>query len=127
MEKEFVNYEQALVLKELGFNEECLYYYNIDRKLFQVYNKYKINDTFKNSDEDLNIMLSAPLYQQAFRWFREKYELEYNITKQIEEDEFGLVIQYMGVEDWISQTYHPNYEEAEIECLKKLIELVAKL
>ena len=27
MNKEFVNYEQALALKELGFNESCFGYY----------------------------------------------------------------------------------------------------
>ena len=30
MNKEFIPYEQALELKELGFNEVCLGYYNLD-------------------------------------------------------------------------------------------------
>lgn len=34
MNKEFVPYEQALALKELGFNETCIaFYYDFGRKL----------------------------------------------------------------------------------------------
>ena len=39
MNKEFIPYEQALALKELGFDEPCFGYYNIkdnDLKLFSI-------------------------------------------------------------------------------------------
>ena len=58
MEKEFIPYEQALALKELGFDEPCLKSYGDDGLLNQ---------------NDHSLYLSAPLYQQASRWFREKY------------------------------------------------------
>jgi hypothetical protein len=128
MNKEFIPYEQALALKELGFDEPCFYYYNSDKKLFQVYNKYKINDTFKNSQDDHNIMLSSPLYQQAFRWFKEKYNIEHNNrpAKKFEQDKSREISIYIdGV--FISNlrfTLDNTYEEAELECLKKLIEIV---
>jgi hypothetical protein len=122
MKKEFVPYEIALALKELGFDEPCFYYYNLDKKLFQVYNKYKINDTFKNSQDDHNIMLSAPLYQQAFRWFREKYGLYYKIHGYSDNTSFVF-----DIADGDFETYYdecPTYEEAELACLIKLIEIV---
>jgi hypothetical protein len=62
MEKEFVQYEQALALKELGFDEECFKYY-VDNKLIQ-------NDLgIKNKDcEWVDNQCTAPLYQQAFKF-----------------------------------------------------------
>ena len=56
MNKEFVPYEQALALKELGYDENYFYCYSDDGKLHsdEVWRR-------KNS-------IKAPLYQQAFRW-----------------------------------------------------------
>ena len=53
MKKEFISYEEALALKELGFNEPCLFAYNQDdeNKLMTApqLSSYQIN-TGKNSD-----------------------------------------------------------------------------
>jgi hypothetical protein len=100
MEKEFVTYEQALALKELGFDEPCF--------------KYKDNTNFR------------PLYQQAFRWFREKYELfvDWNHSQHDNFGSyFGFCIENIHLEGTIVGVYK-TYEEAELECLKKLIEIV---
>ena len=71
MEKEFVPYKEAVALKELGFDEECFGYYDIDKGYTNGY-------AFCYSDvkSQLKNGCSAPLYQQAFRWFREKYNLK---------------------------------------------------
>lgn len=69
MEREFINYEQAATLQDLGFNEECFGYYGANgSRLSREFHCY-------NSDyiEHLSIYVAAPLYQQAFRFFREKY------------------------------------------------------
>jgi hypothetical protein len=69
MKNEFVPYDIALTLKELGFNEECLaLYVGKSKKL-----------TNKNTPFSLHkdaVRLSTPLYQQAFRWFREKHNID---------------------------------------------------
>ena len=69
----------------------------------------------------------APLYQQAFRWFREKYELE-SVTQRAEDFMWykWIIHRYNEngkkyVADWCE---YKTYEEAELECLKKLIEVV---
>jgi hypothetical protein len=70
MEKEFIPYEQALALKELGFDEPCFFsydYWNTERLANTYYNYVNYNVREKS--------VSAPLYQQAFRWFREKHNL----------------------------------------------------
>ncbi len=75
MDKEFIPYEQALELKELGFDEECFGYYSFSEKI-----------TLKSCFNRTPIILSGkkcsiPLYSQVFRWFREKHNLESHVKK----------------------------------------------
>lgn len=82
MEKEFVPYEQALALKKIGFDEPCLFAYNQDddNKLMTApqLSSYQIN-TGKNSDIGKINKVTAPLYQQAFRWLYQKLDIEKGI------------------------------------------------
>ncbi len=109
MEKEFIPYEQALALKELGFDEPCFTYYTSNNYGFWKIEKY-------NCDKDCRITFS-----QAFRWFREKYNLHSNIIST--GNEIGYEIWKFSEELDESENLN-NYEEAELECLKKLIEIV---
>jgi len=118
MEKEFVTYEQALALKELGFDEECLKYYSEEYGIFVVSDYY-----------DGGHFVLAPLKQQVFRWFREKYFLDCEIYLQ---EELGhkfyhyLILQLVrGNIEWKSKNTikFKTYEEAENACIDKLIEL----
>ncbi len=67
----------------------------------------------------------APIYQQAFRWFREKYVFYINMTTP---DLFYFVIHYINPikepTDLFIGECCDTYEEAELACLKKLIELL---
>jgi hypothetical protein len=71
MEKEFVPYEQAVALKELGFEEDCFGYYDVD-------NGYATGYAFcySNVKSQLESGCSAPLYQQAFRWLHEQLNMK---------------------------------------------------
>ena len=120
MEKEFVPYEQALALKELGFDEPCFGFY--DESLYFPNNENQYG-TFCNQKLDAS-SCSAPLYQQAFRWFREKYRLNSLIIDSKSYDWY-FDINDMQIDDVVSEMlYFKTYEEAELECLKKLIEIV---
>ena len=108
MNKEFVPYEQALALKELGFDEPCM------------------------SSRDMNNgegLIQIPLYQQAFRWFRDVHELEGVPQKADSFSWFKFCIwKYTSngkhrVNDAFDFE-HKTYEEAESACLDKLIEIV---
>ena len=118
MKREFVPYELAVKLKALGFDESCLKSYGTDGLLNQ---------------NDHTMYLSAPLFQQAFRFFREKYNLYSSIN--IYNDKWLCVIKSIvssenEVSGYIVDTInngHPTfntYEEAELNCLQKLIEIV---
>ena len=116
-EKEFIPYKQALELKELGFDEPCFKGYT---------EEYKTLISFSNTHTNLSVKntlptkpFTAPLYQQAFRWFREKYGLDFGIGKIYNgTDNYHY---YINLE-W--QYFEGNYEEAELACLIKLIEIV---
>ena len=119
MEKEFVPYEQALTLKELGFDEPCFGYYTGDKK------HLLIRPNMGRRNEDLNdIVCTAPLYQQAFRWFREKHNLKGHIEAVEYLDETPDTYHWCVFDKFNSGYDQLTYEEAELECLKKLIEIV---
>ncbi len=121
MKNEFVPYAEALALKELGFNDSAFGYYNIDPQL-----KTPAFNLAKPFDHEW--CLPAPLYQQAFRWFREK-EYDFNIVKELSNDLVTRVYVYwcgyLGIGIDRSEEYE-TYEEAELACLVKLIEIVKK-
>jgi len=135
MNKEFIPYEQALELKELEFDEPCLAYLIGFGDGTKENGRYKINqqqmfypnDTSPDDKaEELGlhpfVMCRVPLYQQAFRWFREKYELSSWVYNSHMDKYFYTILQDGRiVKATGSET---TYEEAELACLKKLIEIV---
>ena len=125
IEKEFVPYEEALALKELGFNKPCLAsYYHAGKRL-------DICEYINHGE----YTILAPTFSQAFRWLREKYWY----TALILCDSFQIVMQLstsktLDSKTWewkpiyITQTYHKeeglkSYDESELACLKQLIEI----
>ena len=121
---EFVPYEIALELKNVGFDYPC-------------FGSWSNKDTFNFTTGGLMYKVwpceeefcIAPLWQQAFRWFRKRHKLiamphyvggdwkiydiiMYDDTTGDEIEEDGMVIH--------------QYEDAEYECLKFLIEIVKK-
>jgi hypothetical protein len=127
MKNEFIPYEQALALKELGFDEPCFggYYSNQDNVNLWFFKEAK------NSDRDERVregFATAPTYSQAFRWFREKHNLD-SFVKHLYKSTIKVgyyfgIDQYKGVEFQMDfDAWYDTYEEAELACLKKLIEL----
>lgn len=122
MKKEFLTYEQALALKELGFHKETsdkpfsYYYFS--------YGGFKLNNTmidFEYGD------LTAPLIQQAFRFFRDRKML--GEVRPID-DWNGWTFRVLLEDCWAPffvayQEYNEfkTFEEAEQACLNKLIEI----
>ena len=126
MKKEFITYEQAVALKELGFDEPCFGFYN------DMENNKPMGGNFPCDGRN-----SAPLYQQAFRWFREKYNLRGFIGFRPNVKQFDCHVYDMSLsgKEYVKQRtmeeYNKDpkvgtYEEVELECLKKLIEIVKK-
>ncbi len=116
VDKEFVPYEEALALKELGFDEPCFaVYFNTTQQLY--FDKY-INEFNKD------VRTLAPTFSQAFRWFREKYKMHIinpDFGSKFQYKIFNLHLLKQGKES--GKTGFNTYEEAELACLKKLIKI----
>ena len=122
IENEFIPYEQALALKELGFDEYCLGLYAYASK--NTVDMQHVIHTCKASSKLNWMRVPTPTFSQASRWFREKYCLNSFIVDS-KSYSWYFNINDMQTDDVISEVlYFKTYEEAELECLKKLIEIV---
>ena len=106
MKNEFIPYEQALALKGLGFDEPCLAAYLTAGRFLDI-SEYVNHGDYR---------ILAPLYQQAFRWFREKHGLWQFI--EFDDNHYNPVVQSSLV------YYCDTYEEGEVDCLYKFIILI---
>jgi hypothetical protein len=130
MEKEFLPYAEALALKELGFDEPCFSFYYLYKDENHQEGKFdyrgELNIEYSIYKENTYYIL-APTFSQAFRWFRENYGLE-GISQRAEDKVWYKFSIYLYLEDGKRLRYggyeYLTSEEAELECLEKLIEIV---
>ena len=121
MEKEFVPYELAIGMKALGYTEPYFGWYD-QSKLKKEYHPLKNS----GSQEYMRIEdCTAPTFSQAFRWFREKgYRYTISFDSFMKNGMFYFEIWENG-KCWFETDFDYNtYEEAELACLTKLIEIV---
>ena len=119
MKKEFAPHEESLELKELGFNEPCMSYF--DSRLEQQFGNFDFTEI---DSYDKSIAALAPTYSQAFRWFREKHNIDGFIQIEPLNKKYGYVTYDREKGNYIESERKYKVEEAELECLKKLIEIV---
>ena len=108
MKKEFLPYQESLDLKELGFNEKCAAHY-LDVDDLEL--KWLI---YRNLSIDTNKCIQAPLYQQAFKFFREKYDFRYSIGNT------NISVVHYGTTQLLQN--NATYEDAELATIKFFIE-----
>ena len=127
MNREFAPYAPSLYLIELGFDEPCFGYYLCKNSAFGV--ELELTTNWIDLLPYDSSSCKAPLYQQAFRWFREKYNLD-SFVKHLYKSTIKVgyyfgIDQYKGVEFQMDfDAWYKTYEEAELACLIKLIEIV---
>lgn len=126
LQREFIPYPLALRLKELGFDEPCFGWYGNENKLI-------ISGNYKNSTHTIHYCVSSPTFSQAFRWFREKYNFHVRFLEPYKnlntpDDKWRSSIHNMNrlFRGYTNGRYiiGNTYEEAELACLEKLIEIV---
>ena len=137
LEKEFIPYEQALALKQLEFDEPCLGHYQ-DRDETTMHGAVatsknvhffigETNKRFIVRNSPISNCVLAPTFSQAFRWIRDTH----NLNAQIAFCEYSVVSENAwkytldnptGIQLWNGK--YSTYEEAELECLKKLIDII---
>lgn len=123
MEKEFVPYELALKLKELGFREKCFGYWN-KGELMSF--KQEPNSSFYAINIKHSVRISAPLWQQAFDWFKVNKNLYADIYRTDKVFSANIEDILMG-NSLCGVIKEVSYEEARQASLIKLIELCKNL
>ena len=117
-DKDFAPYPEALELKQLGFDEPCF--------AWHVSETYGLEIGGVIKDDLLNDAVLAPTYSQAFRWFRETFNLHSNISSWRDDDNlsFSHEFEIYDLQGCWEGDASTTYEEAELGCLRKLIEIV---
>lgn len=132
MEDIFISKEIAQKLKQTGFNEPCMAFYQD----YEGFDKLYVSNF--ETDESISVLtdtifighqnigendISAPTYEQVFKWFRDK-------GFYISMTEFLYVFSYkIGILDFSKQVSRvetesfPTYEECRDNLILKLIEL----
>ncbi len=130
MEKEFVSYEIALKLKNLGFDEPCFtYYYELTSNL-RTHLAIDVRNAWTYSGNKKLGFTLAPLYQQVFKWLRNKYGIDFSINTTYSRYNENTSKKYSGVIDnktvFINVGFYDTYEEVELAGLQKMIKIIEK-
>lgn len=123
MEDQFVPYELAVKLKELGFNEECLARYCVvtewEKPTGEV--RLQISSDCPNNHKTL---FKAPLWQQAFT----------SLLRNLKNRELIVALEFDGevtlwevITEDTYETYNKILASGNKESLEKLIELCSQL
>ena len=126
--KEFIQYEETSSLIALGFKEPVI-----------AHRKDGLNICLLEHPEVLLTDLSMILYQQAFRWFRDEYKINGEVNYLPNIEKYGSITSDMNIKPKdlsknenfkrglkVTNGYvkYDTHKEAELACLRKLIDLV---
>lgn len=144
MEEHFVNYNQALALRELGFDETSFAGYELIEN-----GELWIGNIGGSEQFNRDYYIPAPLKSQVFKWFRDKHQLNCKIefdkfiTEDADDNELEnpyFTYLYSINELWIegkdffkfqngwnnitSKREFISHEEAESACIDQLISIL---
>lgn len=153
MKEQFVTYEIALKLKELGFDEPCFGYYdeesfykdviacsefdlnyaggrNVFHENFHAITNNELDElgsfSMKYDTEESYDRWGAPLWQQCEQWFRDKYNIHITITSQSQESwQWHIQFPHDSLNKMWEEDFY-TYEEAREQAILKAIELCQK-
>lgn len=122
MKEHFLNYEQSLAVKELGFDELCM---RLKNDIVDVYEE----KSWCNWNGAKNLV-SIPLKSQFFKWVRKKYGIDIHIGKNGEKalnlgsKKYVIFIETTSGINPSSTIFEDTYEQAEDALIDKIIELL---
>ena len=144
--EDFVPYELALKLKEKGFREKCLAYYDVEDNVGLLYNtqysddlcpcqytdllvSYNSGDIVSNLDDSGNC-IDAPTISQVLKWLKKEKQIVFGIGPMQEMDcnYLGWCITIYTVDDngyglsWKEELYYDSDESAAIAGIKYAID-----
>ena len=150
-EKDYCDYDTCVALKELGFDEKCLAYYDSEDNVGLLYNEeyssafYSVQytDLLESHNVRPDGCIDAPTLYEAQKWLREGKEVyvtvipEYNEFSPIKgvkyrlevahwkDDEFGYeTIEWLDEECPYTIITFDSYEEALSEGIKGAVKIL---
>jgi hypothetical protein len=131
MSKEFLSYNRALKLKQLGFDEPCFgYHYTLNGKDWKFADNHKYHEIDDQLVIGANFTLLAPTFSQAFDWLLDKHSLYAivipTVTMHWTFKTMTVVQDMVEVPPYKHVDAHDysTKKKAELACLDKLIEIV---
>jgi hypothetical protein len=125
-DSEFCNYNQSYNLEKIGFDKPCLGYYNSNNQqnVVRVKSDESISKWTKSQyidmwEPDLDVVVSAPLLQQAFKFFIDNGY--HNDVKKEDDSNWQFIIESKAT-IFYSEYFH-THPECVTACLDKLIDL----
>ena len=133
-ESEHLPVEESKILKTLGFDIPCIKYLWHDPSLKDLVSLSYSSDVISSNWNSEDVFTSVPLLQQVFQWLR----IKHNILANVYSNASGYLYEWHDAEggthrgDSGFKGYNDGgcwdyYEEAEIECLRFLIDKIAKM
>jgi len=140
MEEQFVTYDIAFKLKQLGFNEQCLAKYcrynpcdpitlfPHSQDFFDGYFSGCDNESCNN---DEGIKITAPLWQQAIAWLREKHDIHIEILYDSDWETYGCIvgklsdISLLRSDNQIENDFD-DFDDARTSAIEQAIEILKK-
>ena len=121
--EDFVTYEQAVKLKELGFKYPCNHYYSLDSGLLHEETE---NDQTNYIHCNSKYLISAPTMSQAVKWLREVKGVKVYVKPLFSSEEYEYWISfkfrgYGGDEDYGVKDSWENALSAGIDQAFKLL------
>lgn len=122
--EDFVPYVESLELEKLDFDTELIFakwIWDEGPELMIKGKKYMWTESEIKSGKIKHC--KAPTFSQAFRWFREKHDMTFNLTSSTY---YYPSISFVKVDGnpQIELGEFNSYKEAELACLRKLIQIV---
>jgi hypothetical protein len=121
MKDNFVSYEIALYMKELGFDEPCFGWWFADEEMLII------EKSTKSTSENI---IQAPTFSQAFNFFEGKYGYFVDRDVLCSANEVIAMDYYIKSINGTIQIEFPadysefDYYESKNICLNKLIEII---
>lgn len=124
LDNEYVDYVLSKTLKELDYKNRtmCTYLYNVDEFRWKLHLLISENKHVH--------MVSAPLWQQVFDWFRVEHKLLGLVSNNNNPDNGKWCFDVHRLPVGVAVLWQPGhevydtYDEAKVACIEKMCEVI---
>lgn len=125
----FVRHREAMLLRELGFNEPCMAHYDVS---YSVKAPQQFLHPYPLPEQGEHLLL-APTNEQAFQWLRKRTDGMRMLAVISPIDDWDYWTYKILAEDFMSPFYeipqpvdiqYNTYEDAQLACLSHMLSIL---